>query len=181
MNTSVSNHEADQVLVGRFMRTQDEATFRALYRRHTPALYPLALRLVGGSESEAEDAIQETWMRACKTLAVFEWKSTLRTWLSGILINRVREMHRDVRRRNEQELLDECLNPTNTRPGEQIDLERAIARLSAGYRHVLVLHDIEGYTHEEIGAQLEISIGTSKSQLFHARKALRSLFQVRSQ
>ena len=181
MANSASIYEADRDLVHRFMRTQDEATFRALYRRHTPALYPLALRLVGGSESEAEDAIQETWMRACKALSVFEWKSTLRTWLTGILINRVREMQRDVRRRNEQELLDECLNPTQVRPGERIDLERAIARLSAGYRHVLVLHDIEGYTHEEISAQLEISIGTSKSQLFHARRALRNAFQVRSQ
>jgi RNA polymerase sigma-70 factor (ECF subfamily) len=181
MAVSNLNDEADRVLVGRFITTQDEATFRALYRRHTPALYPLALRLVGGSESAAEDAIQDTWMRACKTLTVFEWKSTLRTWLSGILINRVREMHRDLRRRNEQELLEECLNPSNARPGERIDLERAIARLSAGYRHVLVLHDIEGYTHEEISAQLNINIGTSKSQLFHARKALRSMFQVRSQ
>jgi RNA polymerase sigma-70 factor (ECF subfamily) len=180
MVTRALNSESDQVLVSRFMRTQDEATFRALYRRHTPALYPLALRLVGGSESEAEEAIQDTWMRACKTLTVFEWKSTLRTWLTGILINRVREMHRSVRRRNEQELLDECLNPTNTSPGERIDLERAIARLSTGYRQVLVLHDIEGYTHEEISLQLEISIGTSKSQLFHARKALRNIFQVRS-
>lgn len=161
------------------MQTHDEATFRALYRRHTPALYPLALRLVGGSESEAEEAIQDTWMRACKMFRVFEWKSTLRTWLSGILINRVREMHRGVRRRNEQELIDECLNPVNTSPGERIDLERAIARLSPGYRHVLVLHDIEGYTHEEISLQLEISIGTSKSQLFHARRVLRNFFQVR--
>jgi RNA polymerase sigma-70 factor (ECF subfamily) len=177
----MNSTEADRVLVVRFMRTHDEATFRALYRRHTPALYPLALRLVGGSESEAEDAVQETWMRACKTLNVFEWKSTLRTWLSGILINRVREMHREVRRRNEEELLDECLKPINARPGERIDLERAIAQLSTGYRHVLVLHDIEGYTHEEISAQLDISVGTSKSQLFHARRALRNAFQVRSQ
>ncbi len=181
MASSAFTDEADRVLVSRFIRSQDEVTFRALYRRHTPALYPLALRLVGGSESEAEDAIQDTWMRACKGLTVFEWKSTLRTWLSGILINRVREMHRDVRRRNEEELLDECLKPTSARPGERIDLERAIARLSAGYRHVLVLHDIEGYTHEEISAQLEISVGTSKSQLFHARRALRNAFQVRSQ
>jgi RNA polymerase sigma-70 factor, ECF subfamily len=177
----MNSTEADRVLVVRFMRTHDESTFRALYRRHTPALYPLALRLVGGSESEAEDAVQETWMRACKTLNVFEWKSTLRTWLSGILINRVREMHREAQRRNEEDLLDECLKPINARPGERIDLERAIARLATGYRHVLVLHDIEGYTHEEISAQLDISVGTSKSQLFHARRTLRNAFQVRSQ
>jgi RNA polymerase sigma factor (sigma-70 family) len=175
------NDEADQVLVGRFMRTRDEATFRALYRRHTPALYPLALLLVGGSEAEAQDAIQDTWMRACKAFTAFEWRSNLRTWLSGILIRRVHEMHREFQRRNEEELLEECTTPTNTRPGERIDLERAITRLPAGYRHVLVLHDIEGYTHQEVSTQLEISIGTSKSQLFHARRALRSMFQVRSE
>ena len=97
------------------------------------------------------------------------------------LIHRVREMHREVRRRNEHELLEECINPTTARPGERIDLERAIARLPAGYRHVLVLHDIEGYTHEEVSAQLDINVGTSKSQLFHARKALRAMFEARSQ
>jgi RNA polymerase sigma-70 factor (ECF subfamily) len=60
-----------------------------------------------------------------------------------------------------------------------MELEQAIARLPTGYRHVLVLHDVEGYTHEEIGARLEISAGTSKSQLSHARKALRGMFQGR--
>jgi RNA polymerase sigma-70 factor (ECF subfamily) len=179
MTTSLPT-EADQDLVARFVRTHDEATFRALYRRHTPALYPLALRLVGGCEAEAQDAVQETWMRACKTLNRFEWRSTLRTWLSGILINRIREVTRAYQSRNEEELLDECMGATMTTPGERIDLERAIARLPAGYRHVLVLHDIEGYTHEEISAQMEISVGTSKSQLFHARRALRTTFQARS-
>jgi RNA polymerase sigma-70 factor (ECF subfamily) len=144
-------------------------------------LYPLALRLVGGSEAEAHDAIQDTWIRACRTLSAFEWRSSLRTWLTGILINRVREMNREFQRRNEQELIEECTRPTTARAGERIDLERAIARLPVGYRHVLILHDIEGYTHEEVSAQLEISVGTSKSQLFHARRALRSMFQVRSQ
>ena len=158
------------------MRTKDEATFRQLYRCHTPALYPLALRLVGGSESEAQDAIQDTWLRACKTLPGFEWRSSLRTWLTGILINRVREMNRARGRRNEEELLLECLaQPAPL--AERLDLEQAIARLPAGYRHVLILHDMEGYTHEEISAQLEISAGTSKSQLYHARKAVRRMFQ----
>jgi RNA polymerase sigma-70 factor, ECF subfamily len=176
MDSNHFNNKADQVLVKRFMRTRDEATFRELYRRHTLALYPLALRLVGGSESEAQDAVQDTWLRACKTLSGFEWRSSLRTWLTGILINRAREMNRERGRRNEEELLEECLK-TIVRTGERIDLERAIARLPAGYRHVFVLHDVEGYTHEEISARLEISVGTSKSQLYHARRALRGMFQ----
>ena len=181
MGQPFANEDSDHSLVARFVRTRDEATFRALYRRHTPALYPLALRLVGGSEVEAQDAIQDTWVRACKSLTTFEWRSTLRTWLSGILIRRVYEMHREVKRRNEQELVEECTRPATARLGERLDLELAIARLPTGYRHVLVLHDIEGYTHEEISAQLEISVGTSKSQLFHARRVLRASFEARSQ
>ncbi|HEX8069891.1 MAG TPA: sigma-70 family RNA polymerase sigma factor [Pyrinomonadaceae bacterium] len=169
--------KTDRVLVERFVRARDEATFRELYRRHTPALYPLALRLVGGSQSEAQDAVQDTWLRACQALAGFEWRSSLRTWLSGILINRVRELQRERGRRQEEELPDDYPQRAAARPGARMDIDRAIARLPAGYRHVFVLHDVEGYTHEEISARLEISVGTSKSQLHHARKALRGLFR----
>lgn len=178
MDSSDFINKADRVLVERFMRTRDEATFRELYRRHTQALYPLALRLVGGSESEAQDAVQETWLRACKTLSGFEWRSSLRTWLTGILINRVREMSRERGRRGEEELPEDYPQGAEAaRPGERVDIEHAIAHLPAGYRHVLVLHDVEGYTHEEISARLEISVGTSKSQLHHARRALRGIFR----
>ena len=177
MQRNSFTNEAERDLVGRFMRTGDETTFRELYGRHTPALYLLALRLVGGAESEAQDAVQETWLRACKTLSGFEWRSSLRTWLSGILINRVREMNRESVRRNEEELPEGLSPPDAPRAAERLGIEQAIARLPAGYRHVLVLHDVEGYTHEEIGERLEISVGTSKSQLHHARKALRATFQ----
>lgn len=176
MDSNRFNNKTDEVLVKRFIRTRDEATFRELYRRHTPALYPLALRLVGGLEGEAQDAVQNTWLRACKTLSGFEWRSSLRTWLTGILINCSREMNRERGQRNEEELLEERLK-TIVQTGERIDLEQAIARLPIGYRHVLVLHDVEGYTHEEVSARLEISVGTSKSQLYHARKALRRMLQ----
>jgi RNA polymerase sigma-70 factor (ECF subfamily) len=67
------------------------------------------------------------------------------------------------------------------RDGDRIDLERAIARLPNGYRTVLVLHDVEGYTHEEISRQLQIAVGTSKSQLFDARRAVRGLLQSQSE
>ncbi|HWS99318.1 MAG TPA: sigma-70 family RNA polymerase sigma factor [Pyrinomonadaceae bacterium] len=178
MDSTDSIDGADRVLAERFVRTGDEATFRELYRRHTRALYPLALRLVGGSESEAQDAVQDTWLRACKALHGFEWRSSLRTWLTGILINRVREMSRERGRRGEEELPEDYSRRGDTaRPGERVDMEHAISHLPAGYRHVLVLHDVEGYTHEEISARLEISVGTSKSQLHHARKVLRGIFR----
>jgi RNA polymerase sigma-70 factor (ECF subfamily) len=166
--------KSDQRLVRKFLRAGDEAAFRELYRRHTPALYRLALRLSDGSESDAQDALQDTWVRACRTLGGFEWRSSLRTWLTGILINRSRELARDERRRGEQELAEQYPATKCARPGKEIDLERALAGLPAGYREVLLLHDVEGYTHEEIGALLGTSAGTSKSQLHHARGAMRA-------
>ncbi|MFY9608268.1 MAG: RNA polymerase sigma factor [Blastocatellia bacterium] len=181
MESSGLISKTDRVLVNRFLRTGDERSFRELYRRHTPTLYRLGLRLVGGSEADAQDAIQDTWVRACKSLSRFEWKSSLRTWLVGILINRTREFNRVRWRQPEDELPDEFPASTIARPAERIDLEQAIARLPAGYRQVLVLHDIEGNTHEEISLLLEISVGTSKSQLFHARKTVRAVLQMESE
>lgn len=170
--------ESDQGLVKTFLGTGDQASFRKLYRRHTPALYGLALRLTGGSEAAAQDAVQDTWIRACKTLGGFEWRSSLRTWLMGILINRLRELNRDCQRRSEEELSNQCsLSTTAGQTGERVDLEQAIARLPAGYRQVLVLHDAEGYTHDEISALLEVSVGTSKSQLHHARRTIRAMLR----
>jgi RNA polymerase sigma factor (sigma-70 family) len=166
--------KSDERLVRKFLRAGDEATFRELYRRHAPSLYALALRLVGGSEADAQDALQDTWVRACRTLARFEWRSSLRTWLTGILINRVRELTRETGRRGEEEMPEEYAAANGARPGTEIDLERALRRLPAGYREVLLLHDVEGYTHEEIGALLGTSAGTSKSQLHHARGAMRA-------
>lgn len=175
MENSRATSRTDEELVGSFKRAGDEAAFRELYRRHTPALYPLALRLVGGSEADAQDAVQDTWVRACRGLSDFAWRSSLRTWLTGILINRAREMARAHGRLNEEELTEESApSAPSARAEGEIDLEHAIARLPAGYRHVLVLHDVEGYTHEEICRLLEINVGTSKSQLHHARRAVRA-------
>jgi RNA polymerase sigma-70 factor (ECF subfamily) len=174
-------NQVDRGLVDEFIRTGDESAFRQLYRLHTPALYMLALRLAAGSEADAEDAVQETWIRACKTLSKFEWRSSLKTWLSGILINRVREMGRERRALGEEQLADDYSPGIFPRPGEKVDLEQAITRLPAGCRHVLVLHDVEGYTHEEISGLLDISAGTSKSQLSYARRSVRAMFQTERQ
>ena len=160
----------------------DERAFRELYRRHTPALYQLVLRMLGGETADAEDVVQETWIRAVRQLTRFRWESSLRTWLSAIGLNLAREvLRRRARVRTEE--FDERLElrAPLVRDGERIDLERAIARLPNGYRTVLVLHDVEGYTHEEISRQLQIAVGTSKSQLFDARRAVRSLLQSRSE
>jgi RNA polymerase sigma-70 factor (ECF subfamily) len=172
----------DRSLADAVAGTGDERAFRELYRRHTPALYQLVLRMLGGVSADAEDVVQEAWIRAVRQLAKFRWESSLRTWLSAIGLNLAREvLRRRARARTEEydERLE--LHAPPVRDGERIDLERAIARLPNGYRTVLVLHDVEGYTHEEISRQLQIAVGTSKSQLFDARRAVRSLLQSRSE
>lgn len=169
----------DRRLVGNFLARRDEHSFRVLYQRHTPALYQLALRLVGWNTQEAEEIVQDTWLRAVEALAEFRWESGFRTWLSGILINRSRELYRARKKEQHPNIADAlAVEVAVTENFEHLDLEQAIAALPNGYRQVLVLHDIEGYTHEEIGLLLEIEAGTSKSQLSHARRAMRNSLQA---
>lgn len=162
----------DRAIVAAFLGTRDEAVFRVLYRRHSPALYLLALRLTGGAHSDAQDAVQEAWMRAVGVLEGFRWASSLRTWLCGITVNCCREI---VRRRGETGGSDGTDAEPEARPeGDDVGLEQLVRRLPAGCRQVLVLHDVEGYTHAEVGAFLGIEVGTSKHQLFRARRLLRA-------
>lgn len=167
---------SDQKLVGDLVRGSDERPFRTIYRRHTPRLYSLALRLLGGDVRDAEDAVQETWIRAVEGLQRFRWESAFGTWLGGIAINVCRDTLRRRRRGREGrwDETEEVVAPALS-ADERLDLERAIAALPDGYRAVLVLHDIEALPHESIAAHLGISVGTSKSQLHRARRALRAL------
>ncbi|MGE5279031.1 MAG: RNA polymerase sigma factor [Acidobacteriota bacterium] len=167
----------DRALVAAFLRDGGEEAFRRLYAAHTPRLYLWLLRLSGGREAEAQDLLQETWIRAASSLAGFRWESALRTWLHGIAINAWREAARERRHlalAPEGEAEERAALPDAAAGAGRVDLERAVRRLPAGCREVLLLHDIEGYTHEEIAGLLEISPGTSKSQLSRARGLLRS-------
>lgn len=166
----------DQALAEALLMSGDEKAFRELYRRHTPRLHQLVLRVVGGSEHDAEDVVQDAWIRATEKLGDFRWEAAFSTWLTGIGLNVARGLLRRKGRWTDLEGVPEPWRPAE-RHGERIDLERAIALLPAGYRTVLVLHDVEGYKHEEIGEMLGISPGTSKSQLFHARKSLRQVLE----
>jgi RNA polymerase sigma factor (sigma-70 family) len=169
-------HADDRALAEALMLRGCEASFRELYRRHTPRLYQLVLRIMAGGEADAEDVVQETWIRAVERLGGFRWEAAFGTWLTGIGLNVARGI---LRRRGRWEVSggDGTPEPWSPPPpqAERMDLERAIAALPAGYRAVLVLHDVEGFTHEEIGEQLGIAPGTSKSQLSHARRAVRRL------
>jgi RNA polymerase sigma-70 factor (ECF subfamily) len=174
----MTENPSDRELADLVIHQGDEDAFRLLYRRHTPAVYQFVLRLVGGNLQEAEDIIQETWMRAARGLEGFRWKSALRSWLTGIALNRVREMARK-RKRSLTEVDSDWEAPgTHFDPGQQIDLERALELLPPGFRTVLVLHDVEGFTHQEIGNRLGITDGTSKSQLHGARRAMRKLLNA---
>ena len=172
-----SEAAVDRALVAAFLRDAEEEAFRRLYAAHTPRLYLWLLRLSGGREAEAQDLLQETWIRAASSLARFRWESALCTWLHGIAINAWREAARARRRADlplEEEAQERAAPPSAGDGVGRVDLERAVRRLPEGCREVLLLHDIEGYTHEEIAGVLGISAGTSKSQLSRARGLLRS-------
>ena len=163
----------DRELVARIVTRKDETAFRELYRRHTPALFGMATRLRGPADAPAEELVHDAWIRAAERFASFEWRSSLATWLIGILVNRVREAWRESAR-SSSDVAPAADQPAPEIPlDDRIDLARAIALLPAGYRSVVVLHDIQGYPHREIADLLAIDVGTSKSQLARARRALR--------
>lgn len=168
-------NDEDRELVAEFLATRSEEAFRRLYRRHASAVYALLLRLTAGDAARAEDCLQDMWLRAIAGLERFAWRSSLRTWLRGIAINCWREGLRDARRAPLRLVDDEEPVPalSAVSPLDVIALQRAVADLPDGYRAVLVLHDVEGLTHEEIADALGIVAGTSKSQLARARAAVR--------
>jgi len=163
--------DPERRLVRRFLARRDEDSFRALYRRHTPSLYLLAVRFLGG-RAEADDAVQEAWVRACSALDGFRWQSSLRTWLGGIVVNCCRELVRKRLVVDADVAADDA--PAPARPDDAGDLEELIRRLPRGCREVFVLYCLEGNTHEEVAARLAIAPGTSKHQLFRARRTLRA-------
>lgn len=173
----------DNELLETFTERRDESSFRRLYRRHTPMLFALAVRLCG-SQTEAEELTQEAWVRAVERHASFDRRSRYSTWLAGILINCFREAAR--RHAKSPRSLDAQAEYTASSvvtafpagaqsPVNAIDVERALSQLPEGYREVVVLHDLNGYTHVEIAGMLGIHEGTSKSQLKRGRARLREL------
>jgi RNA polymerase sigma-70 factor (ECF subfamily) len=173
----------DAVLVDRLARAKDPAAFDALYRRHTPVLYSTAVRITGNPDWAA-DLVHDAWLRGVESLGRFSNRSSFRTWLTGILINCHREGSRERRRETTESdlLIDDAFDAPSTLPldgarFDPIDLEAAVAALPPGFREVFVLHDIEGFTHDEIAELLGLVAGTSKSQLSRARQRVRQLLE----
>lgn len=164
----------DRKLVSDFLQTRSERAFLNLYQSKTPHIYKMALRLTQDT-IESEELVQEMWVVAIRKLVDFKWRSELKTWLIGILINLSREKRKKLEGEVEftkAEIIDNSIikeMPFAT----SYDLEVGISMLPPGYRQSIILHDIEGYKHREIAELLDISVGTSKSQLFYARKTLR--------
>jgi RNA polymerase sigma-70 factor (ECF subfamily) len=161
-------------------RRGDADAVRELYRRHAGRVFATVRRLAG-EDALAEDWSQEAWIRALRALPKFRGDARFSTWLHRIAVNTA--LH--GRRWRDRRAGRETALPPNVsrmrsadRPDRAITrltVEDALDRLPPGMRRVLVLHDVEGYTHEEIGETLGVSSGTSKSQLFKARAKMRKL------
>lgn len=148
----------------------DEDAFTEIYRLFSRQLYGTALRMLG-QPSEAEDAVQETFLTLYDQASSLQ-VSNLGGWLHRVTVNRCLDQLRKRKRRREVELFEGGARPARAR-GRQIDLEKALGGLPERARTVFMLHDVEGFKHREVAEMLEISEGTSKSQLFRAREMLR--------
>jgi RNA polymerase sigma-70 factor, ECF subfamily len=166
----------DTDLVRAVRRSGSDEAFSILYDRHTPRAFQTAWRILGGSHHDAEDAVQEAWMRAMNTLDSWRTDDAFGAWLRSIAAHVAIDTLRKQQRLETG--FDEAWSEDEF-PGDRLDLESAIGSLAPGYRAVLVLHDIEGFTHEEIGERLGITAGTSKGQLFKARRAVRAMLSPR--
>ncbi len=166
----------DRELIARAQQG-DELAERALYEAHVDRVYRLTYRMSGTAELAAEFT-QDTFVRAFERLSTFRGEASLGTWLHAIAVSVVLNGMRKLRRFRERELdLDEARAVGAESGGADPDLKdrlrRAIDNLPEHGRVVFLMHDLEGYTHEEIGEVLGIPSGTSKARLFRARAALR--------
>jgi len=174
---------SDAQLIARAQRG-DETAFAALFEAHKRRVYSLCLRMVS-DPTEAEDLSQEAFLQVFRKLSTFRGESAFSTWLHRLVVNVVL-MH--LRKKGLQQVsLDEVDSsqeePVKREYGDddrrllgsvdRINLDRAIAELPPGYRAVFVLHDVEGYEHNEIAQIMSYSVGNSKSQLHKARLKLR--------
>jgi RNA polymerase sigma-70 factor (ECF subfamily) len=166
----------DRELIGRVL-AGDPSAERALYDAHVSRVFRLAYRMAGDLD-RAQDYVQETFIRAFQRLGEFRGESGLSTWLCSIAISITLNGLRKTKRSREREIaLEDAPTLGTTARDAEPDLKERLARaiddLPEGYRTVFVMHEVEGYTHEEIAGALGVQPGTSKAQLFRARARLR--------
>ncbi len=163
--------------LARAAATGDTQAFESLYRRHLPRIHGVVLRLCGHDMARAEELTQEAFVTAWRKLEGFRHQSAFGTWMYRLAVNTalmgLRAQRADpVTARDPAQLPENGEQPFCA--AEREELERAIGRLPERARAVLVLHDVEGWRHDEIGKSLGIATGTSKAQLHRARALLRN-------
>jgi RNA polymerase sigma-70 factor, ECF subfamily len=191
-NSYASAHPASPEEANVLARAQagDHLAFAQLYSLHKRRIYSLCLRMVGNI-AEAEDLTQEAFLQLHRKIATFRGDSAFSTWLHRLAINVVLMQ---LRKKGLSLIsLDEAMEPTPeegpsrsfgapdltlTGAIDRLALERAVADLPAGYRLIFILHDVEGFEHNEIASMLDCSIGNSKSQLHKARLKLRDALRA---
>jgi RNA polymerase sigma-70 factor (ECF subfamily) len=174
----LSAAEADLIDVG-FAVSGDAQAFERIYHRHVARINSLARWLL--SRDDVDDVIQDVFIRVWEKLDSFRGDAAFGTWLHRLATNvilRRRQKQRTLEDKNSALVSGETL-ATSARadPGLGLDIEAGVDRLPNRARQVFVLHDMEGYKHEEIAGMLGVSVGTSRSQLHHARMALRGFFE----
>jgi RNA polymerase sigma-70 factor (ECF subfamily) len=156
----------------------DERAMRQLWSQHAPRIDAVVRRLVGDPDF-AQDVAQEVWIQIFRALPSYRGDSRFSTWAHRIAVNRTLNALRSARRfrTNEVEIQEDSasVEPDGERAILAATIDAAVQQLSPGARAVFVLHDVEGYTHEEIASEMGITSGGSKSQLFKARAKLRRL------
>jgi RNA polymerase sigma-70 factor (ECF subfamily) len=173
-----AHHDDDAGLV-ELAREGDRAAFEKLYRRHRNRIFGLIWRLCGGDPALAEDLLQEAFVRAWQKLDTFRGDSRFGTWMHRLSANVALSDRRSrMRRLGRETELDEvaerkAVGEQDVYAGQRMDLEQAIARLPERARSVLILFDIEGYSHAEIANITGMAVGSSKAQLHRARKLVR--------
>ena len=175
-STTVTAEDDQQLVAG--VLAGDPAAERRLYDAHVDRVYRLAYRLAGDPDL-AQDFTQETFIRAFDRLGTFRGEAKLSTWLCSVATSVVFNGLRKVKRFRQREVdLDHAAPQADSKREAEPDLKdrlrEAIDGLPHGYRTVFLMHDVEGFTHEEIGASLGIQSGTSKAQLSRARARLRT-------
>ena len=177
----------DRLLVDRF-KGGDATAFDQLVTRYWDRIYAMTNQLLRNKQ-DAEEVTQDAFIRAHRGLVNFRGDSAFSTWLHRLTVNQVLMYFRRRSVKNEKvsddgEIPEQTVvgssNPNRMQVVDRIALRNAIALLPKGYKSVFVLHDVEGYEHEEVARRLGISIGTSKSQLHKARLKLRGLLMKQS-
>jgi RNA polymerase sigma-70 factor (ECF subfamily) len=167
----------DLEVIDAFLRERSEAAARELIERHSPRLLRTVARVLGEQAGDAEDVLQEGWVRGFAAMAQYRGEAAFTTWMTRIAWRCAMDHLRRRESRAPLLSLDEARMVATPTVDRELatDIEHALARLSPNARSVVILHDIEGWTHGDIAAELSIAVGTSKAHLFHARRKLRAL------